>query len=363
MTIISSIEIRKAVLSDAIDVATILCESWKSAYKDIITPEELEAKTNIAARVEKEKLFIASGANIYITFFENSPCGIISYNKSRDADLSDYAEIIAIYVLEAYWGSGVGKRMMDYALAELKSSGFKRVMLWTFEANARARRFYEECGFVEDGAVKDSGFSNAKEVRYRLDLTQFHETDEERQARIYPIILSEYNPAWPEWYAEEKINLERLIGVENIARISHFGSTSVPGLLAKPTIDILLEINKTADICKLRAALQSHDYRCLDKDKLTLSTPPPHLMFLKGYLPEGFAEKVYHIHVRFPNDWDELFFRDYLIAHPETAAEYASLKTKLHRGFEHDRDGYTTAKTVFIQKITALARKERKKNK
>lgn len=69
-----------------------------------------------------------------------------------------------------------------------------------------------------------------------------YETDEERRARIYPVILSEYNPAWPEWYAEEKTNLERLVGIENIARISHFGSTFVPGLTAKPTIDILLEM-------------------------------------------------------------------------------------------------------------------------
>ena len=66
-------------------------------------------------------------------------------------------------------------------------------------------------------------------------------TDEER-AQLFPIILEEYNPAWAEWYIEEKANLERLIGIENIVRISHYGSTSVPGLLAKPTVDILLEI-------------------------------------------------------------------------------------------------------------------------
>jgi RimJ/RimL family protein N-acetyltransferase len=100
----------------------------------------------------------------------DTPCGVVSYNKSRDTDLSDYAEVIAIYAMETHWGSGVGKRMMDYALAELKRLGFKRVMLWTFEANARARRFYEKCGFVVDGAVKESGFNNAKEIRYKLEL-------------------------------------------------------------------------------------------------------------------------------------------------------------------------------------------------
>ena len=60
--------------------------------------------------------------------------------------------------------------------------------------------------------------------------------DKER-AKLYPVILREYNPAWPEWFADEKSNLEQLIGLENIARISHHGSTSVPGLAAKPTID------------------------------------------------------------------------------------------------------------------------------
>ena len=153
-----------------------------------------------------------------------------------------------------------------------------------------------------------------------------------------------------------KANLERLIGAENIARISHFGSTSVPGLTAKPTVDILLEINESIDIDKLIAALSSPEYICLKEAALTMPTPPPHLMFLKGYLPDGFAEKVYHIHVRYPGDWDELYFRDYLIAHPEIAAEYAALKRKLFKDYEHDRDGYTEAKGEFIKEITKKAR-------
>ena len=190
-----------------------------------------------------------------------------------------------------------------------------------------------------------------------------HETDEERQARVYPIILSEYNPAWPEWYTEEKANLERLIGAENIVQISHIGSTSVPGLTAKPTVDILLEIDETTDIDKLIDSLPETDYICLKKAGLTMPTPPPHLMFLKGYLPDGFAEKVYHIHVRYPRDsanhaviWDELYFRDYLIAHPETAAEYAKLKRSLFKDFEHDRDGYTEAKGKFIRSVMEKAK-------
>ena len=183
-----------------------------------------------------------------------------------------------------------------------------------------------------------------------------HETDQERQARIYPVIISAYNPAWAEWYAEEKANLERLIGAENIARISHFGSTSVPGLTAKPTVDILLEIKEDANVSKLIDALPSPEYICLNPPDMP--TPPPHLMLLKGYLPDGFAEKVYHIHVRYHGDPDELYFRDYLVAHPETAAEYAALKRRLLKEYEHDRDGYTEAKTEFIRNVTQKAREE-----
>ena len=180
------------------------------------------------------------------------------------------------------------------------------------------------------------------------------ETDKERQARIYPVILSEHNPVWSEWFAEEKTNLERLIGKGNIARISHYGSTSVPGLTAKPTVDILLEIAETVDIEEF-IALIPNEYICLRKEGNSISEHD-RVMFLKGYTDTGFADKVFHIHVRKPGDWDELYFRDYLIAHPEAATEYAALKRKLFKDYEHDRDGYTAAKGEFIKEVTDKAR-------
>ncbi|MDD4474243.1 MAG: GrpB family protein [Eubacteriales bacterium] len=186
------------------------------------------------------------------------------------------------------------------------------------------------------------------------EITVIEETNEERQARIYPIILSEYNFAWPEWYAEEKASLERLIGIENIARISHFGSTSVPGLLAKPTVDILLEIKENTDIEKLIAVMPDDEYICLRQQTVD---SPDCVMFLKGYLHDGFASKVFHIHVRHPSDWDELYFRDYLISHPKAVAEYAELKRGLFKDYEHNRDGYTAAKGEFIKKVTKKANK------
>lgn len=78
----------------------------------------------------------------------------------------------------------------------------------------------------------------------------------------------------------------------------------------------------------------------------------------KGYTKYGFAEKVYHLHVRYYDDWNELYFRDYLREHKDVADEYAKLKLGLWKKYEHDRDGYTDAKSEFVLKVTEKARKE-----
>jgi len=81
-------------------------------------------------------------------------------------------------------------------------------------------------------------------------------------------------------------------------------------------------------------------------------------MFMKGYTSHGFEGQAYHIHVRYPGDWDELYFRDYLKSHPETAEEYGNLKLELKTIYQYDRDAYTRAKSDFINEINKLARKE-----
>jgi GrpB-like predicted nucleotidyltransferase (UPF0157 family) len=86
--------------------------------------------------------------------------------------------------------------------------------------------------------------------------------------------------------------------------------------------------------------------------------PAPHMMFMKGYTVQGFAEKVYHLHVRYKGDWDELYFRDYLRANKDIAEKYAQLKLRLISQYEHDRDGYTKAKAEFVKKCTGMAREK-----
>ncbi len=75
-----------------------------------------------------------------------------------------------------------------------------------------------------------------------------------------------------------------------------------------------------------------------------------------GYTEEGFADKVYHLHLRYEGDHDELYFRDYLNEHPQVAKEYELLKLQLWAKFEHNRDAYTDSKSEFIRKWTSAAK-------
>ena len=172
--------------------------------------------------------------------------------------------------------------------------------------------------------------------------------------KLFPIIISQPNTAWKDNYLTEKEVIEAKIGISNIVRISHIGSTAAPNLPAKPTVDILLEIKDDTDIDKLIAAIRGLGYIYSPQP----NNPPPQMMFMKGYTPEGFKGQAYHLHVRYSGDWDELYFRDYLITHPDVAEEYGKLKLKLKESYEFDRDGYTAAKTDFIRQITKLAREE-----
>ena len=79
---------------------------------------------------------------------------------------------------------------------------------------------------------------------------------------------------------------------------------------------------------------------------------PVKLSFNKGYTPEGFADRVYHLHVRYFGNWPELYFRDFLIAHPDVAGEYERLKLKLWKQYEHDqmciRDRFDTGRSLCV---------------
>ncbi|MBU3216429.1 GrpB family protein [Clostridium estertheticum] len=171
---------------------------------------------------------------------------------------------------------------------------------------------------------------------------------------LFPIILKKHNIDYKEWYETEKQKLLRCIDKKDIRRINHIGSSAVEGLIAKPTVDILLEIDNESNIEQLRDAILHNGWLLMSFE----NKPFMKMVFNKGYTKEGFAEKVYHLHVRYYDNWNELYFRDYLMEHDEVAKEYGELKLELIEKYEHDRDGYTNAKTNFILKYTEKAKEE-----
>ncbi|NWJ52874.1 MAG: GrpB family protein [Bacteroidetes bacterium] len=170
--------------------------------------------------------------------------------------------------------------------------------------------------------------------------------------QLFPIIISEPMTEWVDLFNTEKNEIENVIGLNSIIRIEHIGSTAIPDLKAKPTIDILLEITDNANENLIIDSLKSLNYHYISKPE----NPSPHMMFVKGYSSHGFQGQAYHIHVRYIGDWDELYFRDYLIQNPDIAQEYASLKLQLAKEYKNDREAYTGHKTEFIRRITDKAR-------
>ncbi len=176
-------------------------------------------------------------------------------------------------------------------------------------------------------------------------------TDAQRAA-LFPITIEKHNLNWKIWYEKEKQSI--LKNVEDIKVIHHYGSTSIPSIAAKPIVDILIEVEKDTDLSRLKQSFLDLGYNYMNFGK------PPSMMFVKGYTVNGFAEKVFHVHVHYEGLQEDLVFRDYLIAHPDTAAEYESLKLSLKEKYEYDRDGYTSAKSGFIMSVIKKALSSKK---
>ena len=165
--------------------------------------------------------------------------------------------------------------------------------------------------------------------------------------QLFPIFLTEHQTYWKEWYNEEETALKKTI--LQVERISHIGSTVIGSIWAKPIIDILVEMPKECNLSSIRDLLVENGY-------IRMNQKLDRVSFNKGYTEDGFAERVFHLHLRYVGDNDELYFRDYLIEHPDVASEYEEMKLKLWKKYEHNRDGYTDAKEQFVRKYTEKAK-------
>ena len=168
------------------------------------------------------------------------------------------------------------------------------------------------------------------------------------------IEVRDYDPRWPVLFDEE---CERLRGVfGSTVTIEHMGSTSVPGLAAKPIIDLLVGVQSLTEAKSIyMRPLLAQGYTYISEYEAWL---PAELFFRKG-IPGPWT---HHVHVMEPSNprWqDLLLFRDYLRSHPEAASAYGSLKKAVALVFGDDIAGYRNAKAPFVQALNARARARR----
>jgi GrpB-like predicted nucleotidyltransferase (UPF0157 family) len=190
-------------------------------------------------------------------------------------------------------------------------------------------------------------------------MTMPKESLEQRIARAVQedVAIVPYDPRWPTLFLQEKDRLRSWLPAALLGRIEHFGSTAVPGLAAKPIVDILVEVTSLEEV-KLTVVpiLESKGYDYFWRPTWGDDVPPWYAWFIRR---DANGARTHHIHMvesHFEH-WDRLLFRDYLITHPSVATEYQTLKIQLAAAYPNDRIAYTNGKTQFILKTMESARR------
>ena len=289
----------------------------------------------------------ADSAHMYVVLSGDEIVGtgsVAPYWNSKTESI-----LLTIYVLPEMIGRGIGSAIIN---ALEQDEYFLRANRIEIPSSITAVKFYQKMGYSPKNGVipDDEGIVSMEKFR---NVKLLSEMTLAELWQLFPIILSPHDPEWKNFYKREADLLQKHFG-KNAARIRHIGSTAVAGLIAKPTVDILLEVLDNADLAAVRQLAIECGYTVMAETTIL----EYRLDLCKGYTPLGFAEKVFHLHILHLGDWDEPVFCEYLKQHPEKAKEYAALKTKLQKQFKHDRDAYTEAKGEFIRTCVKAARRQ-----
>ena len=170
------------------------------------------------------------------------------------------------------------------------------------------------------------------------------------------VSLVPYDIGWPVRFEAEKQALVSRFPCGPILRIEHFGSTAIPGMPAKPIIDMLIEVSSYEQVkASVVPRLEADGCDYFWRPAFGENTPPFYTWFIKR---DRRGNRMAHLHMVEPGStlFERLLFRDYLTAHPDCAASYAVLKIALSKRHPADRVAYTQGKTAFILDVMEKAR-------
>jgi GrpB-like predicted nucleotidyltransferase (UPF0157 family)/GNAT superfamily N-acetyltransferase len=240
---------------------------------------------------------------------------------------AEVAEIKSMYLLPAFRGQGMARKLLRELEGIARRHGCRAVRLDTSDYLTNAIGLYRAAGYQQVPAYN----RNPKASLWF-----------ERSLGEEPIRIAPYHPSWPARFEQERLALEAAIGRWTTGGIHHIGSTAVPGLDAKPIIDILVGVEglETSRACFGPLAELDYLYAPYRSEEMHwFCKPHP-------------ARRTHHLHLvpagsrRFA---DELAFRDLLRADKGVAKSYATLKHSLAERFRDDREAYTEAKGAFIR--------------
>jgi ribosomal protein S18 acetylase RimI-like enzyme len=168
------IQLRHATDKDARSIAEVHVRSWRQAYRGQL-PQTFLDSLSVSDRAEswERRLVTAPGADrpFWVAEVGGTVVGFVNTGPSRDDDAQPgTSEIYAIYVHPECWEKGIGTRLLDRAVNDLRRHGYSSATLWCLGSNAQARAFYERARWRADGATKRElvGGIETEEVRYRL---------------------------------------------------------------------------------------------------------------------------------------------------------------------------------------------------
>jgi GrpB-like predicted nucleotidyltransferase (UPF0157 family)/RimJ/RimL family protein N-acetyltransferase len=245
-------------------------------------------------------------------------------------------------VLPELQGQGVATAATILILAHVREDRKHRyVHAFPSVDNAASNALCRTVGFAHLGEV-DVEYPPGRIMRgndWRFDLLNGPPPEQERRVETLedrvlrvtsePIAIVPYDPRWPARFRQERRHLLSCLPNELIVRIEHFGSTAVPGLAAKPIVDLLVEVTDLQAVKeRIVPILESQGCEYFWRPTSGDDGPPWYAWFIRRDPATG--ARTHHIHMveggpAFEGHWDGLLFRDYLIEHPDVAGEYEAL--------------------------------------
>jgi GrpB-like predicted nucleotidyltransferase (UPF0157 family)/ribosomal protein S18 acetylase RimI-like enzyme len=252
-------------------------------------------------------------------------------------------EMKRLYVRPEARGQALGRTLAEAAITFAKAANYHAMRLDTLPTMAAAQDLYKELGFRDVAPYRYNPVPGTAFMQ--LDLQ-----DAVNRGRRIEVVA--YDPGWPAAFDAEAARLRAALGPLAL-RIDHNGSTAIPGLGAKPVIDIQISVAALQPLSIYGSCLEAIGY---------VHLPHPDDSFCPFFHRPGQWPHSHHVHVVERGGREErrtLAFRDYLREHPAVAREYEDLKrataARLEAGDAESRECYAQAKTEFIERVVSLA--------